>query len=77
MDKEYIVEMSIQLLIKDVNDVDEAIDYAEDFILGLNELAYSSDEDDDHYGIERAQIISVREKGFAPTGKGSKHRKTK
>lgn len=77
MNKEYIIEMSIQLLVKDVDDVDEAIDYAEDFILGLNELAYSSDKDDDHYGIERAQIVSVRERGFAPAGDGSKYRKTK
>ena len=61
MKKEYFVDITLQVLIKDVEDEDEAIEYAEDFIYGLNEIAYSSDEDDDHYEIEKSTIVSVRE----------------
>lgn len=59
---DYLIDIKFQLLIKEMENVDEAISYAEDFLIGVNELSYSDDENDDHYEIMRAQIISVKEK---------------
>lgn len=59
---DYLIDIKFQLLVKEAEDVDEAISYAEDFLIGVNELSYSDDENDDHYEIRRAQIVSVKEK---------------
>ena len=49
---DYIADVRLQLRIKDVEDDDEAMLYAEQFLYdGLASLAYSSDPDDDHYSI--------------------------
>lgn len=61
MKKEYFVDITLQILVKDVEDEDEAIEYAEDFVYGLNEMVCSSDDEDDHYEIQKSQILSVWE----------------
>lgn len=38
------------IIIKDVKDENEAINYFDDILLALNEILASSDENDDHYG---------------------------
>lgn len=59
---DYLIDIKFQLLVKEAEDVDEAISYAEDFLIGVKELSYSDDESDDHYEIRRTQIVSVKEK---------------
>ena len=53
--KDYAVEISIKLRIRDVEDEYEAQNYIEDFIgQGLASITESDDEYDDHYRLEEA-----------------------
>ena len=61
MKRDYEVEIVLKVLVKDVEDVDDAVEYAEDFLYGLNDMVYSTDEWDDHYDISSAKILTVRE----------------
>lgn len=54
-DKEYTIDITLKLRIKDVKDEDEAICYIEDFQGGIHELLYSSDSEDDHYDLDMVQ----------------------
>ena len=59
---DYIADVRLQLRIKDVEDDDEAMLYAEQFLYdGLASLVYSSDPDDDHYSIERVNFMALNE----------------
>ena len=61
MKRDYEVEIILKVQIKDVEDEDEAIEYADDFLYGLNDMVYSSDEWDDHYEIASNKITTVKE----------------
>ena len=59
---DYIADVRLQLRIKDVEDDDEAILYAEQFLYdGLASLAYSSNPDDDHDSIEGVNFMALNE----------------
>ena len=59
---DYIADVRLQLRIKNVEDDDEAILYAEQFLYdGLASLACSSDPDDDHYSIESVNFMALNE----------------
>lgn len=61
MKRDYEVEIILKVLIKDVEDEDDAVEYTDDFLYGLNDMVYSTDEWDDHYDISSAKILTVRE----------------
>ena len=61
MKRDYEVEIVLKVLIKDVEDEDDAIEYADDFLYGLNDMIYSTDEWDDHYDIANSKILTVKE----------------
>lgn len=61
MKRDYEVEIALRVLVKDVEDEDDAIAYADDLLFALNEIAYSTDEWDDHYEIANSKILTVRE----------------
>lgn len=61
MKRDYEVEIVLKVLIKDVKDEDDAVEYTDDFLYGLNDMVYSTDEWDDHYDISSAKILTVRE----------------
>lgn len=61
MKRDYEVEIILKVQIKDVEDEDEAIEYADDFLYGLNDMVYSTDELDDHYEITSNKITTVKE----------------
>lgn len=61
MKQDYEVEIILKVLIKDVEDEDDAVEYTDDFLYGLNDMVYSTDEWDDHYDISSAKILTVRE----------------
>lgn len=61
MKRDYEVEIVLKVLVKDVEDEDDAVEYADDFLYGLNDMVYSTDEWDDHYDISSAKILTVRE----------------
>lgn len=52
-DNTYYYNLGLVLAIKNVEDEDEAAEYASDFIIGLNDYISSSDENDDHYEINK------------------------
>lgn len=53
--KDYTVEISVKLRIRDVEDEYEAQNYIEDFIgQGLASITESDDEYDDHYRLEES-----------------------
>ena len=59
---DYIADVRLQLRIKDVEDDDEAMLYAEQILYdGLASLAYRSDPDDDHYLIESVNFMALNE----------------
>lgn len=54
---EYTFEAVVRLRVKDVEDFIEAAAMAEEFFsTGLEQLAYSSDDEDDHYAIDGVNI---------------------
>lgn len=61
MKQDYEIEIILKIQIKDVKKEDEAIEYADDFLYGLNDMVYSTDEWDDHYDISSTKILTVRE----------------
>ena len=61
MKRDYEVEIVLKVLIKDIEDEDDAVEYTDDFLYGLNDMVYSTDEWDDHYDISSAKILTVRE----------------
>lgn len=61
MKRDYEVEIVLKVLIKDIEDEDDAVEYADDFLYGLNDMVYSTDEWDDHYDISNARILTVKE----------------
>lgn len=61
MKRDYEVEIVLKVLVKDVEDEDDAVEYTDDFLYGLNDMVYSTDEWDDHYDISSAKILTVRE----------------
>lgn len=61
MKRDYEVEIVLKVLIKDVEDEDDAVEYIDDFLYGLSDMVYSTDERDDHYDIAQAKIHTVKE----------------
>ena len=61
MKRDYEVEIVLKVQIKDVEDEDEAIEYVDDFLYGLSDMVYSTDEKDDHYEIASTKTLTVRE----------------
>lgn len=61
MKQDYEVEIVLKVLVKDVEDEDDAIEYIDDFLYGLNDMVYSTDEWDDHYDISSTKVLTVRE----------------
>lgn len=55
-DKEYIIDMRVRLRVKDVSSEESAVRYIEEFAVGLQSLAESDDEYDDHYRIDDAEF---------------------
>lgn len=54
---EYTFEAIVRLRVKNVEDFMEAAEKAEEFFsIGLEQLAYSTDDNDDHYEIESVNI---------------------
>ena len=54
---DYIIEATVKLRVKDADNFIDAAELAEEFFgIGLENLAYSDDEDDDHYEIEGVKI---------------------
>ena len=60
MKQDYEVEIVLKVLVKDIEDEDDAIEYIDDFLYGLNDMVYSTDEWDDHYEIISNKIITVK-----------------
>lgn len=60
MKRDYEVEIVLKVLVKDVEDEDDAIEYTDDFLYGLNDMVYSTDEWDDHYEIISNKITTVK-----------------
>ena len=60
MKRDYEVEIVLKVLVKDVEDEDDAIEYIDDFLYGLNDMVYSTDEWDDHYEIISNKITTVK-----------------
>ena len=61
MKRDYEVEIVLKVFVKDVEDEDDAVEYIDDFLYGLSDMVYSTDEWDDHYDISSAKILTVRE----------------
>ena len=54
---EYTFDAVVRLRVKDVEDFMEAAAMAEEFFsIGLEQLAYSSDDEDNHYSIDGVNI---------------------
>ena len=54
---EYTFDAVVRLRVKDVEDFMEAAAMAEEFFsIGLEQLAYSSDDEDNHYSIDGVHI---------------------
>lgn len=54
---DYTFEAIVRLRVKNVEDFMEAAEKAEEFFsIGLEQLAYSTDDNDDHYVIESVNI---------------------
>lgn len=54
---EYTFDAIVRLRVKDVEDFMEAAAMAEEFFsIGLEQLAYSSDDEDNHYSIDGVNI---------------------
>ena len=57
---DYIADVRLRLHIKNVKDKYNAMQYAEQFLFeGLADLAYSDDENDDHYEIESVAFLEL------------------
>ena len=57
----YEVEITLKVLVKDVENEDDAVEYIDDFLYGLRDMVYSTDEWDDHYDITGTKVLTVRE----------------
>lgn len=61
MKQDYEVEIVLKVLVKDVEDEDDAVEYIDDFLYGLSDMVYSTDEWDDRYDITGTKVLTVRE----------------
>ena len=61
MKRDYEVEIVLKVLVKDVEDKDDAIEYTDDFLYGLSDMVYSTDEWDDHYDITNTKVLTIKE----------------
>ena len=61
MKRDYEVEIVLKVLVKDVEDEDDAIEYIDDFLYGLSDMVYSTDEWDDHYDIKSTKVLTIKE----------------
>lgn len=61
MKRDYEVEIVLKVLVKDVEDEDDAIEYTDDFLYGLSDMVYSADEWDDHYDITSTKVLTIKE----------------
>ena len=61
MKRDYEVEIVLKVLVKDVEDEDDAVEYIDDFLYGLSDMVYSTDEWDDHCDISSTKVLTVRE----------------
>ena len=59
--RDYEVEIVLKVLVKDVEDEDDAIEYTDDFLYGLSDMVYSTDEWDDHYDITSTKVLTIKE----------------
>ena len=51
MKQDYETEIVLRVLIKDVENAEKAAEYIEDFVFGVKDMIYSTDEWDDHYEL--------------------------
>ena len=61
MKRDYEVEIVLKVLVKDVENEDDAIEYTDDFLYGLSDMVYSTDEWDDHYDITSTKVLTIKE----------------
>lgn len=61
MKRDYEVEIILKVLVKDVEDEDDAVEYIDDFLYGLSDMVYSTDEWDDHYDIAQTKVHTIKE----------------
>lgn len=61
MKRDYEVKIVLKVLVKDVEDENDAVKYIDDFLYGLSDMVYSTDEWDDHYDISSIKVLTVRE----------------
>ena len=61
MKLDYEVEITLKVLVKDVENEDDAVEYIDDFLYGLKDMIYSTDEWDDHYDISSIKVLNMRE----------------
>ena len=61
MKRDYEVEIVLKILVKDVEDQDDAIECIDDFLYGLSDMVYSTDEWDDHYDITSTKVLNIKE----------------
>ena len=59
--KAYEFEVKIKVIVKDVADEADAINYIDDFKYGISDMVYSCDEWDDHYDIASIKVLRVKE----------------
>lgn len=59
---DYIITARIMLRVKNVKDDYEAYEFGENFLtLGLESLAMSTDDEDDHFEIEGVKILNMEQ----------------
>ena len=61
MKRDYETEIVLKVIVKDVEDGYDATEYIDDFLYGLKDMVYSTDEWDDHYDISSIKILNMRE----------------
>lgn len=61
MKRDYEVEIILNVLVKDVEDEDDVVEYIDDFLYGLSDMVYSTDEWDDYYDIASSKVLTMRE----------------
>ena len=61
MKRDYETEIVLKVIVKDVEDVYYATEYIDDFLYGLKDMVYSTDEWDDHYDISSIKVLNMRE----------------
>ena len=61
MKRDYETEIVLKVIVKDVENEDDVVEDINDFLYGLKDMVYSTDEWDDHYDITGTKVLTVRE----------------